>query len=68
VPVGDILVGDAGGNIKHDNTTLAVDVISVTEASELLLSCGIPDIKFDLPQVLSEVSKNERLFREVDLL
>jgi hypothetical protein len=68
VPVGDILVGDAGCNIEHDDATLAVDVISITETSKLLLSCGIPDIKFDLPQVLSDVSINERTFREVDLL
>jgi hypothetical protein len=57
VPVGDILVSDAGGNIEHDDTTLAINVIPITETSKLLLSCGIPDIEFDLAQVLRDVSK-----------
>jgi hypothetical protein len=48
VPVGDVLVGNARSNIKHDDTTLAVDVVPITKASELLLSCGIPDIELDV--------------------
>jgi hypothetical protein len=59
VPVGDILVSDAGGNIEHDDTTLAINVIPITETSKLLLSCGIPDIKFDFSQVLRDVSKEK---------
>jgi hypothetical protein len=30
VPVGDVLVGDSGGNIKHDDATLSVDVVSIS--------------------------------------
>jgi hypothetical protein len=56
VPVGDVLVGDTGGDIEHDNTTLSVDVVSVTEATELLLPCGIPDIELNVAQVLCGVS------------
>lgn len=52
VPVGDVLVGDTRGNIEHDDTTLAVDVVTVTETTELLLTGGIPDIELDLTVVL----------------
>lgn len=52
MPVGHVLVCDAGGDIEHDDTTLSIDVVSVTETSKLLLSSGIPDIELDLAQVL----------------
>lgn len=52
VPVGNVLVGDTGGNIEHDDTALAVDVVTVTETTELLLAGGIPDIELDLAEVL----------------
>ena len=52
MPVGDVLVGDTGGNIEHDDTALAVDVVTVTETTELLLTGGIPDIELNLTEVL----------------
>lgn len=52
VPVGDVLVGDTGGNIEHDDTALAVDVVSISETSELLLTSGIPHIELNSTQVL----------------
>jgi hypothetical protein len=52
VPVGDVLVGDTGGNIEHDDTALAVDVVTITETAELLLTSGIPDIELDSTEVL----------------
>jgi hypothetical protein len=52
VPVGNVLVGDTGGNIEHDDTALSVDVVTVTETTELLLTGGIPDIEGDLTDVL----------------
>jgi len=52
VPVGNVLVGNAGGDVEHDDAALAVDVVSVTKTSKLLLSCGIPDIELDVAQVL----------------
>jgi hypothetical protein len=56
VPVGNVLVGNAGGNIKHDDTALAVDVVTVTETTELLLASSIPDIELNLTKVLLFVS------------
>ena len=52
VPVGDVLVGDARGDVEHDDTALAVDVVAVTKTTELLLSSGVPDIELDLTKVL----------------
>lgn len=52
MPVGDVLVGDTRGNIEHDDTALAVDVVTVTETTELLLTGGIPDIELNLTEVL----------------
>lgn len=68
MPVGDVLVGNTGSNIEHDNSTLAVDVISIAKTSELLLSCGIPDIEFNVSQVLSDVSKTKGAVEAIDLL
>ena len=53
VPVGDVLVGDTGGHIEHDDTGLTVDVVTITETTELLLTGGIPHIELDGAQVLS---------------
>ena len=30
VPVGDVLVCDSGGDIEHDDTALAIDVVTVS--------------------------------------
>ena len=52
MPVGDVLVGDAGSDIEHDDTALAVDVVSITETAKLFLTSSVPDVKLDLAQVL----------------
>ena len=52
VPVGDVLVCDTRGDIEHDDTALAVDVVSITETTELLLTCGVPDVELDGAEVL----------------
>ena len=52
VPVGHVLVGDARRHIEHDDATLAVDVVSVSQTAELLLSSRVPDIEGDGPEVL----------------
>lgn len=57
VPVGDVLVGDTRGDIEHDDAALAVDVVSVTETAELLLSSSVPDVELDLAIVGVEVER-----------
>ena len=43
VPVGDILVGDPAGHIKHDDGALALDVVSISQSAKLLLASSVPD-------------------------
>ena len=54
MPVRDVLVGDAGGDIEHDDTALSLDVVTVTETTELLLASGIPDVEADRAEVGGE--------------
>jgi hypothetical protein len=50
----DVLLGDTRVYIKHDDTALAVDVVTVTETTELLLAGGIPHVELDLAEVGGE--------------
>lgn len=52
MPVGDVLVGDAGCHVEHDDTALAVDVVTITKTTELLLTSSVPDIELNLTVVL----------------
>jgi hypothetical protein len=47
VPVGNVLVGDTRGDVEHDDTALSLDIVSVAETTELLLSCRVPDVEAD---------------------
>jgi hypothetical protein len=53
VPVGDVLVCDARGDVEHDDTALAVDVVSITETTKLLLTSCVPDVELDGAEVLA---------------
>jgi hypothetical protein len=52
VPVGDVLVCDTRGDIEHDDTALSIDVVSIAETAELLLTCRVPDVELDGAEVL----------------
>jgi hypothetical protein len=47
VPVGDVLVRDARGDVKHDDAALALDVVAVAQAAEFLLAGSVPDVEAD---------------------
>lgn len=47
MPVGHILVGDSRCDVKHDDATLSLDVVTVSESTKLFLACGIPDVEAD---------------------
>ena len=51
MPVGDVFIGDSRGDVEHDDTTLSLDVISISQTTEFFLSCGIPCIETDLTKV-----------------
>ena len=38
MPGGDVFVGGTRGNVEHDDSSLSLDVVSVSESSELFLS------------------------------
>ena len=45
MPIGDVLVGDAGSNIKHDDAALALNIVAITESTKFLLSGSIPQLQ-----------------------
>lgn len=51
VPLGDILVGDSGGDIEHDDRGVSTDVVAFPKTSELFLASSIPKGKLDGPVV-----------------
>lgn len=52
MPVGNVLVGNSGSDVEHDDAALAVDVVAISQTAELLLSCCVPDVELDLAKVL----------------
>lgn len=52
MPVGNVLVGNAGSHVEHDDTALAVDVVAIAKAAELLLTSGVPNVELNLTEVL----------------
>lgn len=54
VPIRDVLVGDTRGYVEHDNRALTLDIIPVSQASELLLPCRVPHVESDGPPVRVE--------------
>lgn len=56
MPVGNVLVGNTRRHVEHDNTALAVDVVSITKTAKLLLTGSVPDIELNRSQVLHHVS------------
>jgi len=55
MPVRNILVCDTRSDVKHDDTTLALDVVTIAKTTKLFLSGGIPDVKTDGAKVGREV-------------
>ena len=57
MPIGYTFVRDSRGDIKHDDTTLALYVIAITETTKLFLTSGIPHIKANGTKVGSECKR-----------
>ena len=47
VPVGHILVRDTRGDVKHDDTALALNVVTVAQTAEFLLAGSVPYVEAD---------------------
>jgi len=54
MPVGDVLIGDTGGHVEHDDTALALDIVTVTETAELFLASSVPHVETDGTEVCGE--------------
>lgn len=57
MPVGNVFVGDPGRDIKHDDAALALDIVSITESTEFLLSCCVPHVEADRSKVGEELQR-----------
>ena len=51
VPIWHVLVRDSGGDVEHDDTALALDVVAVAQSTKLLLSGRVPDVEANLTKV-----------------
>lgn len=47
VPCWYVLVSDATGDVEHDDTALSLNVVAVTQTTELLLSRRVPNVEDD---------------------
>lgn len=51
MPVWNVLVGDTRRDVEHDDTTLTLDVVAISETSKLLLSSSVPHVETDGTEV-----------------
>lgn len=51
MPIWHVLIRDTGSDVEHDNTTLSLNVVSIAQTTELLLSCRVPHIEADGSEV-----------------
>ena len=52
MPVRHVLVGDARCDVEHDDGALALDVVPVTETTELLLTGCVPHVEPETNKLL----------------
>lgn len=57
MPIGHIFVRDAGSDVKHDDTALTLNVITITKTTKLFLSSSIPNIEADGAEVCGELKR-----------
>lgn len=60
MPVGNILVGNPGGDVKHNDTAFAVDVVTISQSSKFFLTGSIPNIEFEFTEVGEETERATR--------
>jgi hypothetical protein len=54
MPVGDVLVGDTGSDVEHDDTAIALNIVTITEAAKLFLASSVPHVETDGTEVCRE--------------
>jgi hypothetical protein len=57
MPVGHVLVCDAGRDVKHNDAALALDIVAIAETAELLLAGCVPNVEADCTEVCGECKR-----------
>lgn len=57
VPCRDVLVCQPRGDIKHDDCALAMDVVTISQATKLFLTSCVPAVEPQLAPVSGEVKR-----------
>jgi len=57
MPVGNVFVGDAGSDVEHDDTALALNVVPIPKTAKLLLSSSVPYVEADRAKVGGELQR-----------
>jgi hypothetical protein len=57
MPVRDVLVCDSARDVEHNDSTFTLDIITVSQTTEFLLTGGIPYIEADLTTVSVELQR-----------
>lgn len=52
MPIRYVLVGDTSSNVEHDDSALAIDVITISQPAKFFLACCVPNIELDSSVVL----------------
>lgn len=47
VPLGDVLIGDTGGDVEHQDGGVSSDIVSFSKSTEFFLAGCIPERKLD---------------------
>jgi len=57
MPVGYVLVGNTGGDVKHNNATLTLNVVTISETTKLLLASGVPNVEANGAEIGRELKR-----------
>ena len=57
MPVRHVFVGNPRSHIEHDDTALALDVVAISQSTELFLPGRVPHVKDDVTKVGMKVER-----------
>ena len=57
MPVWYVFVGNPGGHVEHNDTALALDIISISQPTEFFLPGRVPYVEDDVTKVGVEVER-----------
>jgi len=57
MPVRHVFVGNPGGHVEHNDTTLTLNIVAISQATEFFLPGRVPYVKADVTKVGVEVER-----------